>query len=179
MPKKTNPATAAAVLTLEALLGDLKASELKKISDVGVRDLLLQLYALLCGLYAVLVEGTTPEQQLVAKSLAEVNITLDDGKDLVAAGEDLWALMKDRDDKAEKATAATNKLDLAKARLHTEVQSYSSIIRSQLGTRSPALEQFGIKKLGTVHTGPRPRKDKKAEAHDDGGSKDATPPAKT
>ena len=134
--------------TVESILAPISSEQVSTIPDSLVRQELDNIAKLAEGILKAVLTSQDSSQRLIATSLGEVNIGEDDGRQLVADGEVLRDLYRDRQAKEASLRAATSKLEAARARVHQQFQSYASIMRGQFGAQSSALEQFGIKKIG-------------------------------
>lgn len=119
------------------------------IEDPHVREHLLSLSGLAAGIVRAFTQPHDPEMRALAAALADVNIGLDDAKQLVADGQTVAELYFDRRNKEAVASAATTKLDAARNHARKQFQSYASILRGQFGATSASLEAFGVKRVGS------------------------------
>lgn len=134
--------------TPQSICGGLTEERISQVRDQGVRELATACVAMSSGIAAVLLQPRDASLRMLGEQLGEVNITLDDARQLAADGEALLSIHEERIAKDSAARAATNKVDLARTRTHQQLQGFANIIRGQLGPRSTALELFGVKKVG-------------------------------
>lgn len=128
------------------------------IEDPHVREHLQCLSGLAAGIVRAFTEPHDPEMRALAATLADVNIGLDDAKQLVADGQTVAELYFDRRTKEAVASAATTKLDAARTHARKQFQSYASILRGQFGATSASLDAFGVKRVGSRGGRNKPKK---------------------
>ncbi|MBS2031587.1 MAG: hypothetical protein JST54_27055, partial [Deltaproteobacteria bacterium] len=93
----------------------------------------------------VVLQPVDANDRNVAQALTEVNITLDDAKQLAADGQELLRAFDEREARDAAARAATTVLKASTSHLTDQLKGFGNIIKGELGTKSPALELFGLK----------------------------------
>lgn len=146
-PKNANTAPQKEKQTIESLIAPLSGHAQASTKDGRVRVALEQNQNIASGLAKIFLDPQDGDDQLAA-TLAKRNITLEDAKNLVADTVTMLDLQQERDAKELVLRAAQTKLDAGRIRAHDQGQKLANLIRGLVGTKSDALDRFGIAKLG-------------------------------
>jgi hypothetical protein len=182
MTTNTSSTAEQTTVTTETVLGSLTPENNNLITEKQVKLEVEAAALIIVGICRGLINPADAESQALGEGLRDVNITLDDARNLGALAETTIEYMKERDTRDAAARASSTKFEAVLDKLHNEIQAYGSILRGQFGKKSSVLESFGIKKAGGAHPGPRKKAEakkddaKKAEAQKTDDTQDATKP---
>jgi hypothetical protein len=126
-------------------LGEFSPEAIAHVKDLNARTTLEQAHALALGLVEVLLaEGSGANSTDLALKLGSLGISLDAAEQIASEGVALIEMIAERDRKAELFHAAVMAASESERVLYERISSYARLLRSKLGPRDPALDQFGV-----------------------------------